>query len=146
MSRLKVFLDTNVLASYFSGQPGAQRLFDPEVTKKVQYIISPLVLQELLLISDELGKNGSSDEMKMLLSRYMTIKPLDINTIDASAKRIRQLRNRVVHANDLLNIQVAATTSDYFLTQDENLLSLKEIDSVELISPEQFFNLLKKAA
>ena len=146
MSRLKVFLDTNVLASYLSGEQQARMLFEPRVTKRVQYIISPVVLQELLLISDELGKNGSSDEMKKLLSKYLTVKPFDLNTVEASAKRIRQLRNTVVHANDLLNIQVAATTADYFLTQDENLLRLKEIDSVELISPEQFFNLLKEAA
>lgn len=146
MSRLKVFLDTNVLASYFSGKPEARRLFDHDVTKRVQYIISPVVLQELLLISEELGKNGSSDEMKRLLSKYLTIKPFDVNTLQASAKRIRRLRNTIVHANDLLNIQVAATTADYFLTQDKNLLHLREIDSVEVISPEQFFNLLKEAA
>jgi predicted nucleic acid-binding protein len=146
MSRIKVFLDTNVLASYFSGKPGARRLFDPDVTKRVQYIISPLVLQELLLISEELGKNGSSDEMKRLLSKYLTIKQLDEDTVQASAKRIRKLRNTIVHANDVLNIEVAATTADYFLTQDKSLLSLGEIDSVEMISPEQFFNLLKEAA
>jgi predicted nucleic acid-binding protein len=146
MSRIKVFLDTNVLASYFSGKPGARRLFDPDVTKRVQYIISPIVLQELLLISEELGKNGSADEMKRLLSKYLTIKPLDEDIVQASAKRIRQLRNTILHANDLLNIEVAAITADYFLTQDKNLLGLREIDSVELISPEQFFDLLKEAA
>lgn len=146
MSRLKVFLDTSVLASYFSGKPEARRLFDRDVTKRVQYIISPVVLQELLLISEELGKNGSSDKMKRLLSKYLTIKPFDVNTLQASAKRIRQLRNTIVHANDLLNIQVAAASADYFLTQDKNLLRLREIDSVEVISPEQFFNLLKEAA
>jgi predicted nucleic acid-binding protein len=146
MSRIKVFLDTNVLASYFSGKREARRLFDHDVTKRVEYIISPVVLQELLLISEDLGKNGSSDEMKRLLSKYLTIKPFDVNTLQASAKRIPKLRNTLVHANDLLNIEVAATTADYFLTQDKNLLGLREIDSVEVISPEQFFDLLKQAA
>jgi predicted nucleic acid-binding protein len=142
MARLKVFLDTNILTSYFSGKPEARRLFDRDVTKRVQYIISPLVLQELL-ISEEFGR---SDEMKRLLSKYLTIKPLDEGTVQASAKRIRQLRNTIVHANDILNYQVAATTADYFLTQDKNVHSLKETDSVEVISLDQFFNLLKEAA
>lgn len=146
MSRIKVFLDTNVLTSYFSGKREARRLFDHDVTKRVEYIISPVVLQELLLISEDLAKNGSSDEMKRLLSKYLTIKPFDVNTLQASAKRIRKLRNTIVHANDLLNIELAATTADYFLTQDKNLLGLREIDSVEVISPEQFFDLLKQAA
>lgn len=146
MSRIKVFLDTNVLASYFSRKPGARRLFDPDVTKRVQYIISPIVLQELLLISEELGINKSWKETQRLVSKYLTIKPLDEDSATASAKKTLQLRNGDVHANDLLNIEVAATTADYFLTQDKNLLSLRKIDSVEVISPEQFFNLLKEAA
>ena len=142
MARLKVFLDTNILTSYFSGKTEARRLFDRDVTKRVQYIISPLVLQELL-ISEEFGR---PDEIKRLLSKHLTIKPLDEGTVQASAKKIRQLRNTIVHANDILNYQVAATTADYFLTQDKNVHSLKEIDSVEVISLEQFFNLLKEAA
>lgn len=146
MSRLRVFLDTNVLASYFLGKPEAQRLFDRDVTKRVQYIISPLVLQELLLISDELGKRERAEEINKLLSKYLTIEQLDEDSVKGSVERIRQLRNKIVHANDLLNIQVAATTADYFLTQDKDLLSLKEVGSAEVISPEQFFNLVKEAA
>jgi predicted nucleic acid-binding protein len=146
MSRLKVFLDTNVLASYLLGKPEAERLFDPDVAKRVQYIISPVVLQELLLVSDELGKKDNSEELNRLLSKYLTIKELDEETVKTSVQRIRQLRNRIVHANDLLNIQVAATTTDYFLTQDKVLLSLKDIGSVKVISPDQFFDLVKEAA
>lgn len=146
MSRLKVFLDTNVLASYFLGKPEAQRLFDRDVTKRVQYIISPLVLQEVLLLSEELAKKESVEEINKLLSKYLTIKQLDEDIVKESVQRIRQLRNKIVHANDLLNIQVAATSADYFLTQDKELLSLKEVGSAEVISPEQFFNLVKEAA
>ncbi len=146
MSRLKVFLDTNVLASYFLGKPEAQKLFDRDITKRVQYIISPLVLQELLLISDELGKKESAEEINKLLSKYLTIEQLDEDSVKGSVERIRHLRNKIVHANDLLNIQIAATTADYFLTQDKDLLSLKEVGSAEVISPEQFFNLVKEAA
>ena len=146
MSRLRVFLDTNVLAAYFLGKPEARRLFDSDVTKRVQYIITPLVLQELLLISDELRKKENFKEMSRLLSKYLTIEQLDEDSVKASVERIRRLRNRFVHANDLLNIQAAATTAKYFLTQDRDMLRLKEVDSVEVISPQQFFNLVKQAA
>lgn len=146
MSRIRVFLDSNVLASYFSGKPEAKRLFDRDVTKRVQYIISPLVLQELLLMSDELAKKENGEQINELLSKYLTVKELDEDTIKASVERIKELRNRLVHANDLLNIQVAATTSDFFVTKDKDLLSLKHVDSVEVITPEKFFDLLEKAA
>jgi len=146
MSRIRAFLDSNVLASYFLGEPQAQRLFDRDVTKRVQYIISPLVLQELLLVSEELGKKENGEQMNRLLSKYLTVKELDEDTIKASVERIKRLRNRIVHANDLLNIQVAATTSDVFVTRDKELLSLKQVDSVEVITPERFFDLVEKAA
>jgi putative PIN family toxin of toxin-antitoxin system len=146
MSRIRVFLDTNVLASYLLGEPEARRLFDRNITKRVQYIISPIVLQELLLISDELAKKERPDEISRLLSKYLTVKELDEDTLKASAERIKQLRNRLMHANDLINIQVAATTADFFVTQDKQLLGLKRVDSVEVISPERFFDLLEQAA
>jgi len=146
MSRIRVFLDSNVLASYFLGKPEAKRLFDRDVTKRVQYIISPLVLQELLLMSDELAKKENGEQINELLSKYLTVKELDEDTIRASVDRIKELRNRLVHANDLLNIQVAAITSDFFVTKDKDLLSLKHVDSVEVITPERFFDLLEKAA
>jgi predicted nucleic acid-binding protein len=146
MSRIRAFLDSNVLASYFLGEPQAQRLFDRDVTKRVQYIISPLVLQELLLVSEELGKKENGEQMNRLLSKYLTVKELDEDTIKASVERIKRLRNRIVHANDLLNIQVAATTSDFFVTRDKELLSLKHVDSVEVITPERFFDLVEIAA
>lgn len=146
MSRIRVFLDSNVLASYFLGEPEAKRLFDRDVTKRVQYIISPLVLQELLLMSDELTNKENGQQINELLSKYLTVKELDEDTIKASVERIKQLRNRLVHTNDLLNIQVAATTSDFFVTRDKDLLSLKHVDSVEVITPAKFFDLLEKAA
>src|SRR5918999_918220 len=101
MSRMRVFLDTNVLASYFLGEPEAQRLFDRDIIKRVKYIISPLVLQELLLISDRLAKKESPEQINKLLSKYLTVEELDEDTIKAAVERIRQLRNRLVHANDL---------------------------------------------
>ena len=146
MSRIRVFLDSNVLASYFLGEPDAKRLFDRDVTKRVQYIISPVVLQELLFMSDELAKKENGEQIDKLLSKYLTVKELDEDTITSSVERIKQLRNRLVHANDLLNIEIASTTSDFFVTKDKDLLSLKHIDSVEVITPERFFDLLKKAA
>jgi predicted nucleic acid-binding protein len=146
MSRIRVFLDSNVLASYFLGEPEAKRLFDRDVTKRVQYIISPPVVQELLLMSDELAKKENGEQIEKLMSKYLTIKELDEDTITASIERIKQLRNRLVHANDLLNIEVAATTSDFFVTKDKDLLRLKHVDSVEVITPERLFDLLKKAA
>lgn len=148
MSRLKVFLDTSVLLAYFLGEPAAQKFFAPEIIKRVQYIITPLVLQELLLAFEKLGEKENAEEISKLLSKYLTIKPLDIDSV-RSREQISQLGNRItraVHANDLLNIQVAETTADYFLTQDKVLLGFKEVGSVEIISPEQFFNLVKEAA
>ena len=146
MSRIRVFLDSNVLASYFLGEPETKRLFDRDVTKRVQYIISPLVLQELLLMSDELAKKENGQQIGKLSSKYLTVKELDEDTITASIERIKLLRNTLMHANDLLNIEVAATTADFFVTKDKDLLSLKHVDSVEVITPARFFDLLRKAA
>lgn len=146
MSQLRVFLDTTVLASYFTGRREARGLFDSEVTKRVKYFISPLVLQELLLVADGVNKNDRGGELRKLVSKYLTIRELDKDTVRASGEYIRRWKNKRVHANDLLNIQVASTTADYFLTLDEDLLSLRRVDSVEVISPREFFEILKQAA
>lgn len=98
------------------------------------------------MISDRLAKKESPEQINKLLSKYLTVEELDDDTIKAAVERIRQLRNRLVHANDLLNIQVAADTADFFVTRDKDLLGLKQVDSVEVISPERFFDLVEEAA
>jgi predicted nucleic acid-binding protein len=82
----------------------------------VTYAINPVVLQELLLVILTAADSSTLDE----LTKRMEVLPVDSSTVEESLKSVRELRNRTIHANELL-ILGSAQSCDYLVTMDRDL-------------------------
>jgi predicted nucleic acid-binding protein len=133
--KVKAFLDTNIILRYLQGQPELQPLFSPEVLRLASFAVSPVVIQELLLA-------GSSEDNLEALTRSLEIIGPEISAAADISSRIRSLRNRAVHANDLLILE-SARRCDVLLTYDGGLLELGDDAGVPAITPETFLARLR---
>ena len=130
---MRVVLDTDVLIEYFRGKPQLRDLFSPRMRERVQFAVNPVVLQELLLLG---GTAGDSVDLK-ILEETLEIIPSDLLSNPQALARIRSLRNRMAHANDLV-ILASAQNGDVLLTYNTNLVSLGELSGVRVTTPEAF--------
>jgi len=131
--RLKVFLDTNVLLAALQGNKTVNALFKPGPESAVSYVIDPVVLQEFLLAAQ--GTSGDLSDVIKHVHILDAEAPLSPETL----AEIRAIRNRLVHANELL-ILGAARNCDILLTYDQDLLSLGDEVGVTAKTPEGFLS------
>lgn len=136
---MKVFLDTSVLVGVLRGEPGLNKLFAPEIQPKVTYAINPVVLQELLLVIGSAADSSTLDD----LTKSMEVLPVDTSTVEESLKTVRELRNRTIHANELL-ILGSAQSCDYLVTMDRDLQQIAGRATMKAISPEELLKLLEE--
>lgn len=129
--KLKVFLDTNVLLAALRGNSDANALFEPGSERAASYVVDPVVLQELLLAAQ--GTTTDLDKIIQHVHVLDTEAPLSSERV----AEIRALRNRLVHANELL-ILGAARDCDILLTYDKELLRLGDAAGVVTKTPKSF--------
>jgi len=129
------FLDTNVLASYLRGESPSSQLFSSEISDRVHFAINPIVLQELLSLS-EIRKHP---EMLEEIQQEVSIVPLNLEKADEYLKQAANLRNRIAHSNDILILSSAADC-DYLVTYDKaliNVLNPLSHSRPKVVTPEQ---------
>lgn len=143
MEKLKVFLDTNVIVSYFQGSRDVVDLFSMKVLEKVQYIINPIIYQEIILVMERIQKRDLKKIDLTKIDNFVKVVQIDSSKIDVYLKKMREFRNLLVHTNDILILQTAILECDYLLTLDNDLLEIGEIDSLKIVSPREFFNMLE---
>src|SRR5947209_5658445 len=97
-----VFLDTNVIIGYLRGEPSATQLFSAEAEGRIRFAVNPIVLQELLLASDATGR----PEFERIRDHFRVL-PVDFARAEALVPRVRNLKNRVAHSNDILILSSA---------------------------------------
>ena len=139
--RKKVFLDTNVLLCYLSGDPRCEGLFEKSTRRDYQYVINSVVVQELLNaieFSRAREKIKREDVSRLLLRLEVTRLGDEKEIRDLAA--IRKLRNVIVHSNDFLNVITALRECDFFVTLDSDLLKLKRCEKTKLLSPSEFLS------
>jgi predicted nucleic acid-binding protein len=131
----RVFLDTNVVAALLRGDPRAQRLLAPEALARVQYCISPTVAMELVHV----GSIKSDEDFARLSPQFAVLPESDLETVKRIGDRVRQFRNNLAHATDMINIATAeAADCQFFVTEDKNVASLEEAGGVRVLSVEAF--------
>jgi predicted nucleic acid-binding protein len=131
--RLKVFLDANVLIEALRGSPGASALFTRQSEEAASYVVTPVVVQELLLASPAIEAQESLDN----IIQHLNVVSGETPSSPEVVATIRSIRNRLVHTNDLL-ILGAARDCDLLLTYDQDLLRLGDAIGVESKTPEEF--------
>jgi predicted nucleic acid-binding protein len=144
--KIKGFLDSNVVIAYLQGKEETKTLFSDRVLAKAQYLISPIVYQEVLLFSNlmekrDLIRTGATLDLIENLAKVVTIAEMKTKT---DPKILRQLRNRMVHTNDIVILQAALNNCDYFLTFDRDLLRVKELVTLKIVTPVEFLRLLEE--
>ena len=126
-----VFLDTNVIIGYLQGDPSATQLFSAEADGRIRFAVNPIVLQELLLASDAPGR----PEFERIID-HLQVLPVDIAKAEALLPRVRALRNRMAHPNDILIVS-SADECDFLVTSDPLLKKLVIAGKPQVVTPEE---------
>jgi predicted nucleic acid-binding protein len=132
-SKTKVLLDTSVILQALRGNRIVGTLFTSELEIKVTYFVDPVVLQEILLASAAQEAGGDPDEVLRHLNVITSEAPLNREELH----NIKQIRNRLVHANDWLILDTARDY-DVLLTYDNDLHVLGRTEGVNTKTPEDF--------
>lgn len=129
-TRPLVFLDTNVIIQYLQGNSLAAELFSAEAHGRIRFAINPIVLQELLL-ADAAGR-PEFDRIR----DHLRVLPVDFTKAEALLPRVRALRNRLTHSNDIL-ILSSAEECDFLVTSDAFLKNLATTGKPQVVTPEE---------
>jgi uncharacterized protein len=133
---MKIFLDTNVLVSAL-----ATRGLCADVVREVllshQLILSPPLLTELeKALGEKLGVPPS------LISEFIHVLKQDALFSSPTALPDVHLRDE----NDLIILSCALTgQADLFVTGDKEVLDLRKIGKMEIVSPRGFWERLKES-
>ena len=128
-TRPLAFLDTNVIVAYLGGDPRAAELFAAEARGRVRFAINPIVLQELLLSADAVGR----PEFERIRD-HLRVLPVDFAKAEALLPRARSLRNRLAHSNDILVLS-SAEECDFLVTTDAFLKNLAASGRPQIVTP-----------
>jgi predicted nucleic acid-binding protein len=134
-----VFLDTNVIIGYLRGDASAGQVFLAEASGRIRLAVNPIVLQELLLAADA----ASRPEFERVRD-HLRVLPLDATKAEALLSRVRSLRNRLVHSNDIL-ILSSADECDFLVTRDQLLKELVTSEKPQVVTPEELVTHLRAA-
>ena len=132
---MKIFLDTNVLISAVATRGLCADVFR-EVIISHQLVISPSLLSEIKRVLTY--KLGVPDEF---VTEFIEIIERDPLLSDSSPLAEIDIRDRddVVILSAALNAGV-----DFFITGDKELLALRQLGTMEIISPREFWDRLTR--
>ena len=120
-NRIRAFLDTNVLLAALRGEEGAKRLLSFGGNGRATFVVSPVVLQELLLSAAAAGPGADLDEV----TRHLEVLPSDMPSDPDSLARLRHPNGGRFHVNDLLIAGSARDGEcDVLVTDDHDLTEL----------------------
>jgi predicted nucleic acid-binding protein len=134
-----VFLDTNVIIACLRGDPLAVKLFSAEADGQIRFAINPIVVQELLLAADA----AILPEFERIRD-HLRVLPVDFAKAEALLPRVRALRNRLAHSNDVL-ILSSADQCDFLVTTDKLLKKLVISKKPQVVTPEELATHLRAA-
>jgi predicted nucleic acid-binding protein len=133
-----VFLDASVIVGYLQGESSAAQLFAAEANGRIRIAVNPIVLQELLLTED-IARRPEFERIR----KHLRVLPLDFAKAEALVPRIRALRTRLAHSNDVL-ILSSADECDFLVTS-RPLKDLVAAQKPEILTPEEFATRLRAA-
>ena len=126
-------LDTNILVSAILYPGNERKILEAAIDGKFKSITSPAILDELGRVLDRLGVGER--EAEGYLIRIMEISEVRI------PKRLNDVEIR--DREDIKILECAHSgASDYIVTGDEDLLSLKEYDGIKIIRSRELLRLL----
>jgi putative PIN family toxin of toxin-antitoxin system len=131
---MKVVLDSNVVIAAFAAQ-GLCHLVMESVLARHELILSPALLQEIL--------SNLKSKLKLPEGRVREIGVFLKNNADIA--KDRPISGLVCRDEDDLKVLALAVNecADVIVSGDQDLLVLKELGSVAIVSPRDFWNMLR---
>jgi len=138
---MKVVLDTNILISGTFWTGDSFRVLSLIDEKIIELVISNDILEEYYgaIESDEIIEKIMN---KKLIASKIFDRVIDDSTIVFPKRKIDVI-NEDLDDNKILECAVEGK-ADYIITQDNHLLKLKEFESIEIMKPGDFLEILEK--
>jgi putative PIN family toxin of toxin-antitoxin system len=136
MKKIKIILDTNIWISYLISKNNNQ--WDTLIfSDKIQIIYSEKLLNEFIEVTqrDKFRKFISLDDLEVILN-YLGDFAIFVENIEKKYTLCRDLKD-----NFLLDLAVTAE-ADFLVTGDKDLLEIKTLENVKILSPTDFINLI----
>ena len=136
---LKVVLDTNVLVSALLFKDELSKLLFPLKQKKFILLFSEETLNEFIKVLHYPKFSLTEDEIEYLLQ--FEILPYS-KIVEVTFKFDKEI---CPNKDDQKFLELAVSAkANYIITGDKDLLNLKEINKIKILSPKEFLSLLKK--
>lgn len=134
---MRVFLDTNVLASAFGTRGLCEDVLRETLTSHELIVAVPLLRElERVLVKKFKVPNSIVDSAITLLKQ----------TSVEEANAEHNIKIPIQDKDDILILSCAIQgEADIFVTGDKELLKLKKADKMKVVSPREFWNVLKKS-
>ena len=136
MKKIKIILDTNIWISYLISKKNNQ--WDTLIfSAKIQIIYSEKLLNEFIEVTqrDKFRKFISLDDLEVILN-FLGDFAIFVENIEKKYTLCRDLKD-----NFLLDLAVTAK-ADFLVTGDKDLLEIKTLENVKILSPTDFINLI----
>jgi len=133
-----VFLDTRVIFSYLKGDASAAQLFSAEASGRIHFAVNDIVLQELLL-----ADAASLPEFERIID-HLQVLPLDLAKAEAMLPRVKAMKSRLPHSNDILIVS-SADECDFLVTRAQVLKNLVISKKPQVVTPEELVLQLRAA-
>ncbi len=136
MKKIKIILDTNIWISYLISKNNNQ--WDTLIfSDKIQIIYSEKLLNEFIEVTqrDKFRKFISLDDLEVILN-FLGDFAIFVENIEKKYTLCRDLKD-----NFLLDLAVTAK-ADFLVTGDKDLLEIKTLENVRIISPTDFINFI----
>ena len=132
---MKVILDTNVFISSFATRGLCHSVFEL-CLDRFEIVISSSLIKEI--------RNVLKDKLK--LPEIFIAETLDYLSENATSVEVNKLLSGVCRdpEDDHIIALADSARANYIITGDEDLLILKKYDSTQIVTPRQFWELLKK--
>ena len=141
-SDLRVVIDANVLVSGMFGiknSPSSQ-ILDAIRTQKIILVSSPAIIKE---IEDVINRERIVKLTKMNKGERSDFIGKLIETSDITeGKQVSEIVGRDIKDDKFLACAIEGK-ADYIVYGDEDLLTIKEYEGVEIVTPREFIRLLK---
>ena len=138
-NKILALIDSNVFIFLFRNERNIENLFEKTVLEKVKYVVSPIVLQELFLAGDSYIPREKLEE----ISKQFEVIPVDIIKSEDLLKKVRRLRNKIAHSNDLM-ILGSAQNCDFLISYDIKIAQFGKELGIQVVTPEEFLSEVTK--
>lgn len=140
---MKLVLDTNVLIAAFykpTNSPSFSRdVYDYAVENATVYVSTYILKEFREKCLKKLGfKAGYVRHLESLMKKKLQLEPVrSFRSLKAEKSRLRDIKD-----HPIADLAVSAG-ADFLLTWDKDLLVLKKIGSIQILTPREFWQLLE---